>query len=267
METNIDALLNDIEIAATDLLAQKAKQSAEIEEQFFHRAVRAAADGVLALYDDISAEDIPISEIAKKLQQRFSIKMSRGTMFAAEKHKPWLASVSGEIDWYYWNRYRKLLLKNLFPPHVVRSLDGITDQILDHTENPTKEGQWDRHGMVVGHVQSGKTANYTGLICKAADSGYKVIIILAGMLNALRNQTQERIDNGFIGKCTRLKEFIGVGTDPSLESIRTPAYFTTSTEDFKKTIANQIGVQIGDLKEPVVLVVKKNTSTLRNLIS
>ena len=46
--------------------------------------------------------------------------------------------------------------------------------------------------MVMGHVQSGKTANYTGLICKAADAGYKVVIIIAGLHNNLRNQTQRQ---------------------------------------------------------------------------
>jgi len=265
--TNITELLSDVEITATNLLTQKAKSNAEIEEQFFHRAVRVAAEGIVAIYDDITIDDIPMSDITKRLQQRFNIKMSLGTMFASEMYKPWLAEATGDIEWYYWNRYKKLLLNSQFSPHVVRSLDNITDQILDHTENPKKEGSWDRRGMVVGHVQSGKTANYTGLICKAADAGYQVIIVLAGLLNSLRNQTQERIDLGFIGKCTRLKELTGVGADPLLDPVRIPAYFTTSTDDFKKTIANQIGVGIGDLKEPVVLVVKKNTSTLKNLIS
>jgi len=78
-------------------------------------------------------------------------------------------------------------------------MNSITDQILDHLENPKKDGSWKRKGMVVGHVQSGKTANYIGLISKAADSGYTVIIVLAGMLNSLRNQTQQRIDAGFVG--------------------------------------------------------------------
>lgn len=265
MNLNITEILADIERSVTNLLSQKAKQTTEIDEQLFFRLVRNAAQQKVDI-DGVSIELIPIDDIVKKLQQRFSIKMALGTMFVdAEKYKPWLGAKSGEINWYYWIRYRRLLLeKKFFPPHVVRSLDSITDQILDHMENPTKEGRWYRKGMVVGHVQSGKTANYTGLICKAADSGYKVIIVLAGMLNALRNQTQERIDAGFIGKCTRLKEFIGAG---EIDQERIPAYFTTSADDFKKNIANQIGVQIGDLKEPVVLVVKKNTSTLKNLIS
>jgi hypothetical protein len=72
------------------------------------------------------------------------------------------------------------LLKKNFPPHVVRTLDELTDKIIDHLEDPMKEGNWARKGLVVGHVQSGKTANYTGLLCKAADAGYRVIIVLAG---------------------------------------------------------------------------------------
>ena len=82
---------------------------------------------------------------------------------------------------------------------MLATLDSVTDRILGFLENPEKQGIWDRRGMVVGHVQSGKTANYTGLICKAADAGYRVIIVIAGIHNNLRNQTQTRIDEGFIG--------------------------------------------------------------------
>ena len=54
-----------------------------------------------------------------------------------------------------------------------------------------------RRGLVMGHVQSGKTANYCGLVCKAADAGYKVIIVLSGVHNSLRSQTQIRVEEGF----------------------------------------------------------------------
>ena len=74
-----------------------------------------------------------------------------------------------------------------------------TDEILKRLEDPAREGEWDRRGMVVGSVQSGKTANYTGLICKAVDTGYRIIIVLAGMHNNLRSQTQLRLDEGFLG--------------------------------------------------------------------
>jgi len=204
-----------------------------------------------------------IAEAIRTLQTRFSVRMSAGTLFEAEDYKPWLTEKQGDIDWYYWTRYRKYLLTNKgFPPFVVRTLDGVTDEILDHLEDPGKAGAWARRGLVVGHVQSGKTANYTGLVCKAADAGYKVIIILAGMLNSLRNQTQERIDSDFMGWCTRKKDHVGASR---FGVERRPVCFTTSLDDFNRKTANAIAMQLDALKEPVVLVLKKNKATLENL--
>jgi hypothetical protein len=161
------------------------------------------------------------------------------------------------------SKNQKYLLKQKFPPDVITKTNIITDDILDHLENPTKNGQWLRRGMVVGNVQSGKTANYTGVVCKAADSGYKVIIILAGLLNSLRNQTQSRIDLGFIGKCSHLKKIIGVG---NICNKRHPAFFTTSVSDFRKNTATSLGIEIGQLNETAVFVVKKNKNSLENLV-
>ena len=64
---------------------------------------------------------------------------------------------------------------------------------------PSRPGHWDRRGLVVGHIQSGKTGHYIGLVCKAADAGYKIVIVLAGLHNNLRSQTQMRLDEGFSG--------------------------------------------------------------------
>jgi hypothetical protein len=215
------------------------------------------------LKDVVSFSADEINKVVRELQTRFSIRMNLGTLFESEHYKPWLHKKRGEINWYYWERYKKhLLMSKGFSPHVVRSLDEITDDVLDHLEDPTKEGGWSRRGLVVGHVQSGKTANYTGLVCKAADAGYKVIIVLTGMLNSLRNQTQERIDSDFIGWCTRNKEHIGSSKHGNE---RMPFYLTTSVEDFKRTTARAVGMKLGALKEPVVLILKKNKSTLENL--
>ncbi len=208
----------------------------------------------------LSTEDL--NKVVKIIETRFSIRMELGSMFEAEDYKPWLAPRQGSIDWFYWSRYRKLLIKNSFPSGVVSTLDLQTDKILDHLEDPEKDGSWARKGLVVGHVQSGKTANYTGLICKAADAGYRVIIVLTGTLNSLRNQTQERIDADFIGWCTREKKPIGAH---AFGSERRPVCFTTSLEDFKKQTANAIEMDLAALNEPVILIIKKNTTTLENL--
>jgi len=183
-----------------------------------HEQVRGALEGIeLPSEDDLremvdccakaltfsgynfSLEDID-SEI-KLIQSQYVHRMDMGALLFAEEYTPWLEKKQGDIKWYYWERYKKYLSiqKNL-SNNVVNSIDSSTDKILDHIEDPEKEGSWARRGLVVGDVQSGKTANYTGLICKAADAGYKVIIVLAGMINSLRNQTQERINEAFIGR-------------------------------------------------------------------
>ena len=115
--------------------------------------------------------------------------------------EPWLDSAKARnaFDFYFWERYQKLLVAKGFSARVLAPFDNVTDRTLGLLENPKREGKWDRRGMVVGHVQSGKTANYTGLVCKAADAGYKVIIVIAGIHNNLRSQTQMRLDEGFTG--------------------------------------------------------------------
>lgn len=248
--------LSQIEDAAASLLFSL--DTTVVDRSVIEEKVRAVA----AIQGGLSEHDI--QTIAKRLEERFSISMNMGTMFVADDYRPWLDDERGNIDWYYWERYKRHLLKEeRYSPQVIRRLDDITDQILAHLENPHKAEKWSRKGMVVGHVQSGKTGNYMGLVNKAADSGYRVIIVLGGMLNSLRNQTQSRLDAGFIGRDSKRKITIGVG---NFSWARVPAYFTTNEHDFKKAIANQIGVGISDLREPVLLVVKKNKTTLDNLI-
>jgi hypothetical protein len=224
----------------------------------------------LLFSNQVSEEDV--LNITRKLETRFDVSMDIGSILEAEDYTAWLDDNRGDIDWYYWKRYRRLLPDKKFAPNVISALDLVTDKIIGHLENPKKQGKWKRKGLVVGHVQSGKTANYTGVICKAADSGYKVIIVLAGLLSALRDQTQERIDEGFVGldsarrlDATGQKEkLVGVGKFDS--AMRAPVSLTTNTKDFDKKIATQLRTRIGHFNEPVVLVLKKNVSILRNLI-
>lgn len=218
---------------------------------------------VLEISKGESFSDAEIMQVVRHLQERFVHRMSIGALFQGEDYKPWLETRQGGIEWYYWERYRKhLLTAKGFAPHVVRSLDEITDKIIDRLEDPAKEGGWERRGLVVGHVQSGKTANYAGVICKAADAGYQVIIVLAGLLNSLRNQTQERLDADFMGFCTKLKTHLGAS---DFDQSRRPISFTTSIEDFKRATANSIGMELSAIREPVLFVLKKNKSTLENL--
>ena len=137
-------------------------------------------------------------------------------------HVPWLPSKRAEIKWRFWNRYVTYLERDFgMPPEVVNNLHDLTDKILERLEEPQRDGPWDRRGMVVGSVQSGKTANYIGLINKAVDAGYKLVIILAGIHSNLRSQTQLRLDEGVLGfdtqknrKLSGDSRWIGVGKLP-----------------------------------------------------
>ena len=134
-------------------------------------------------------------------------------------------------------------------PDVVGRLDDITDDVLGRLEDPRRAGAWDRRGMVVGQVQSGKTANYTGLICKAADAGYKFIVVLAGLHNTLRSQTQRRLDEGFLGLDSRTA--VGFARARTGASASAPAVArhpsalhdapqATRRGDFERRVASQI---------------------------
>ena len=185
---------------------------------------------------------------------------------------PWLSEEKSNINFELWNRYKLYMSQNdsSFP---VNDLDDFTDKILDKCVNPKDKNSWDRRGMVVGHVQSGKTSNYVGLINKATDSGYKVIIVIAGTISSLRRQTQERIDAGFIGRSSSAfireneNKLIGVGklkVETDIYSLTSSYYKTGDEGDFSQSVANRLNIPIG--KNPVVFVIKKNKSILENLI-
>ncbi len=106
-------------------------------------------------------------------------------------------------NWAYYIKHRSFILDNVYndKPYIVESIDYETDQIIKKIPNPKERGldTYLSKGLVIGYVQSGKTANFTHLISKAASIGYKFIVVLAGMTNTLRSQTQYRIDRELTG--------------------------------------------------------------------
>ena len=221
----------------------------------------------LSIFEGVTEDDA--EGLAKRFEERVSITQHLGSFLIERDLQPWLGAARARIDPYYWSRYRQHLIQESFPTAAITTLDDVTERVLELMQDPLRDGPWDRRGMVVGHVQSGKTANYTGLICKAADAGYKLIVVIAGVHNNLRSQTQRRIDEGFVGRdSARLLSkqadmFVGVGR---FEHARRPVTFTNTTRDFNKTTATGIGIPLQNLTEPAVFVIKKNSSTLKNLL-
>lgn len=208
--------------------------------------------------------------LTAELEERFTVVTGEHqTLGNNDDHKAWLPSRRNSIDWRYWDRYL-LYLEERVPRSAVDSVDKVTNDVLERIEDPHRQGAWDRRGLVMGHVQSGKTANYCGLVCKAADTGYKVIVVLAGVHNSLRSQTQIRMEEGFLGfmndtfgEGQQTFKPVGVGLIDS--SIRANTGTSRIEKgDFNETVARQFGIHPGGL--PLVFVVKKHVGVLNNLI-
>ncbi|MEJ2905147.1 Z1 domain-containing protein [Pedobacter panaciterrae] len=215
--------------------------------------------------------------IRKELDEEVNLIVDDGTHYS-------LTDNEGHIDWYrpkkandeikfrFWNRYRKYLthIKG-WAESSVDKIDTISDEILENIEDPTIPNRsFDRRGLVVGYVQSGKTANFMGIVNKAIDSGYRIVIILAGTQESLRQQTQERIDEEVLGIDTNPEEKqkrIGVSTLPG-ETYIPIDYFTESNLKPNKSGDFNIRKSRGtppSSERPILFVIKKNKSILTNL--
>lgn len=218
-------------------------------------------------------ESVDRNQLVRELETRFNVWIGRETTLEGkDDHVRWLDAERAQ-GWRRWARYQQLLERS-WAPSSIDSLDSVTNRILSLLEDPNREGAWDRRGLVVGHVQSGKTSNYIGLICKAADAGYKLIVVLAGLHKNLRSQTQMRLDEGFLGYETlppkeahdQELRTIGVGQIDPDPTIR-PDYVTNRADngDFSRNVADNLGINPGG--RPLLFVIKKNVSVLRNLLS
>lgn len=169
---------------------------------------------------------------------------------------------------FFWPRYKDYMREHTtISPRSINLLEDTTlPDILNCLGNPNEEFEGTRfvRGLVIGDVQSGKTATYTGLICKAADAGYKVVILLAGITESLRQQTQERIDEGIVGSTLKLdgkrevRKNVGVGMPIRATS------FTSCVNDFVGN-CDKITMSLNSHKSLVLFVIKKNVSVLRKL--
>ena len=210
-----------------------------------------------------------LQRVRKKLESTVGIRMTVGEVVRESSFSPWVSDAKGSITWNYWDSYRQMLASQGWSPDVVRVLDEDTDNILTECGNPAWDGAWNLRGLVMGDVQSGKTASYSGLIAKAADAGYRVIVLLTGMIEDLRRQTQERLDLGFVGRDSRdvfgnsrSTDVIGAG-----KYRKCSANVLTSVDfDFLTNNAKILGgIPLANIREPLLFVMKKNKAPLENL--
>lgn len=224
--------------------------------------------GMLVKLDGALNQEI-LADIRSRLEATIGVTHTVGEVMHKKDHVPWLSDVKGSITWHYWDSYMRLLTTSGRAEDIVRVLNADTDNILTECGNPNDESGWQLRGLVMGDVQSGKTASYTGLIAKAADAGYKVIVLLTGMIEDLRRQTQERLDEGFVGRNSQDVLDRNANTTPIGAGIyrnRSANVLTSVNSDFLTNNSVALGgIPLKNIQEPVLFVMKKNISPLMQL--
>lgn len=197
--------------------------------------------------------------VAEELEKERNRTFERAKVISsAAASDDWL----GDIDrgeWYYWPTLRSYLLgiKNR-PRDAVNSLDDASDKVLRQLRPPGTP-EFDVRGLVLGYVQSGKTANFAAVIAKAADAGYRLIVVMSGIDNGLRRQTQIRLSKELTGYSHNPKDAVPL---PPLGKQWHKYTSDDFTGDFDPGRSSHAALQGS---EPVLLVVKKNPVVLRRL--
>jgi hypothetical protein len=210
--------------------------------------------------EDIKPEVIAILEAERAAERSVTIRNMSMLEDRARDHVEWLPGRDQRDDWYYWPRLRQHLLstKDPWPEISVDALDDTTERILAALEDPRRVTDFDTRGLVVGFVQSGKTANYTALMAKAADAGYRLFIVLSGIHDSLRQQTQRRLNAELVGGHPD-----GVPA-PTDEDHLWVLLTTTDLQggDFRR---GTFSASVIGTARPTLIVVKKNVSILKEL--
>ncbi|WP_067574364.1 Z1 domain-containing protein [Nocardia acidivorans] len=209
---------------------------------------------------------------------------------------PWYSTHQGR-SW-YWPMYTELLARKGWPDQAITALDMATESVVERLSDPTRPEAYQSKGLVVGYVQSGKTANFTGVIARAIDAGYRLVIVLGGTLNLLRDQTQRRLDMELVGRENVLRgasefesdyaddpewiqrNFVEFGAAPSVKGAFDIHRLTTRYDDYKSLLQGIVALEFEKqepalpLYDPVnlhraaarLMVVKKNKTVLTKLV-
>ncbi|MFD7491456.1 Z1 domain-containing protein [Streptomyces sp. NPDC059832] len=238
------------------------------------------------------------ANLRKALDRAVPVFKEPGPTVISKEFTSWYSRDTAAARSFYWNSYERLLRHKGWSDAAVSSLDEASHAVVERLSDPTRTEAYGARGLVVGYVQSGKTANFTGVAAKAIDAGYRLVIVLGGTLNLLRGQTQRRLDMELIGRENILR-----GADPSdpdalvgidyQDDEDWPAKFvshghrpfnierlTTRDNDYRRLFQGIRALEI-EKREPHlplyvpdnlhraaarVMVVKKNQSVLTNLV-
>ncbi|MDX2824355.1 Z1 domain-containing protein [Streptomyces ipomoeae] len=247
-----------------------------------------------AVFDLLGLQD----ETRKLLSALIPVPKAAGAVVISDEFTPWYTPQSQQGRSWYWPAYRRLLAEKGWPETAVADLDTASDRVVERLANPTDPAAYQSKGLVVGYVQSGKTANFTGVIAKAVDAGYRLIIVLGGTLNLLRAQTQRRLDMELVGRENILRgaaeyesdyaddpawskgKFLSHNGLPSALGAFDIVRMTTRDNDYKSLLQGIVALEF-EKQEPALplhdprnlhrssarlMVVKKNKTVLSKLV-
>jgi len=251
----------------------------EITVEIINLRINAAIKDLSDLYGDSWPEDINEGKVLREITYQHPVQPFT-SLSKDRENKRWIKhkkSESDDSDWVFWNAYKEIL-ESKRDSDQIKETEDVIDEILDLSGDPSLSGPWLRRGLVMGNVQSGKTENYLGLINKAADVGYKVVILLGGHINELRNQTQFRVDEGVIGKTlnpvTGLPFPTGVsGTRKGdvkvkdFTTVRTKENASSGGGDFSSNFRKARVTEVLDEDTLSIFVIKKHKSTFEAIIN
>lgn len=223
-------------------------------------------------------------QLIRRMESFFAIRPLDGTDVIVEtpesKRRPkWWSTRENKEEGYYLGSYLRYLRRdpatvNMRNEQAIKRDLERTDLVMDKLFDPqdTSVKLEDRRGLVMGNVQSGKTANYSMLISKAADAGFRFIIVLTGTIELLRQQTQSRLDESFVGEKSDgidgANNITGVGNYRAQSEFKEklPISMTSTATDFRCNQRKALQpLNLANTKSPIILVVKKNTTALREI--
>ncbi|MGW4228774.1 Z1 domain-containing protein [Streptomyces sp. NPDC004980] len=243
------------------------------------------------------------ADLRKALDHAVPVFKEPGATVISKEFTSWYSRDTAAARAFYWNSYERTLRRKGWSDAAVSSLDEASHAVVERLSDPTRTEAYGARGLVVGYVQSGKTANFTGVTAKAIDAGYRLVIILGGTLNLLRGQTQRRLDMELIGQENILRgadpadtdalvgvdyqddedwpaKFVSHGGRPSTRGSFDIERLTTRDDDYKsllngiRTLEFEKQARTQPLYDPAnlhhaaarVMVVKKNAGVLEKLL-
>jgi len=260
----------DLENFISSYINNHYKDEMPTEEQFDESAQMVRENTKLM----VPVSDEQFKDIKRRLRECIVVSLDEGICLSDpnSKHESWLPANRAKFSFFFWERYKRYLEQDKkWNPRLTAKLSKVSDDVLDQCGNP-QDDSFHIRGLLLGEVQSGKTSNYTAIANKAADVGYDVIIVLTGIPEILRQQTQGRLDKEMCGhasnaylnnpNATIKHSIIGVGNYGREKNI---ASFTSEASDFNAAVLKSNNLAIGNVNCPILLVVKKNKSILTNL--